>query len=102
MAQAALSSNGAAAASSSYAKRHPLDLGRVRIISLITVLISTELSCALRTLMHETGYSVRATGTEVALISWCLDPATEFDRMAQAYFGLSPRRSGFGRCARSP
>jgi hypothetical protein len=65
------------------------------------VLISTEFSCASSTLMHETGYGPgdRLGGRFHFLV---FDPGTEFDRTAQAYFGLSPRRDGFGRHARSP
>ena len=59
------------------------------------VLISTEFSCALRTLMDETEYGSgdRHGGRSHFLV---FDTGTEFDRTAQAYFGLSPRRSGFG------
>ena len=65
------------------------------------VLISTEFSCASRTLMHETGYGPddRLGGRFHFLV---FDPGTEFDRTAQAYFGLSPRRDGFDGHARSP
>jgi hypothetical protein len=67
----------------------------------MAMLISTEFSCASRTLMHETGYGPddRLGGRFHFLV---FDPGTEFDRTAQAYFGLSPRRDGFGRHARSP
>jgi hypothetical protein len=65
------------------------------------VLISTEFSCASRTLMHETGYSF-CRPAQRSLHFLVIDPGTEFDRTAQAYFGLSPRRDGFGRHARSP
>ena len=68
---------------------------------ILKLLISTEFSCASRTLMHETGYGLgdRLGGRFHFLV---FDPGTEFDRTAQAYFGLSPRRDGFGRHARSP
>jgi hypothetical protein len=49
--------------------------------------------------MHETGM-VRATGCRFHFLVF--DPGTEFDRTARAYFGLTPRRDGFGRHARSP
>jgi hypothetical protein len=67
----------------------------------VMLLISTEFSCASRTLMHETGYGPGdRLGDRFHFLVF--DPGTEFDRTAQAYFGLSPRRDGFGRHARSP
>jgi hypothetical protein len=44
---------------------------------------------------------VPVAGAEVVLLL-VFYPGIEFDRTAQAYFGLSPRRSGFGLSARSP
>jgi len=43
-----------------------------------------------RTLMDETGYLCRGP-VERSLTPWGFEPEDEFDRMAQAYFGLSPR-----------
>ena len=75
--------------------------GIVEALDEVEVLISTEFSCASRTLMHETEYGSggRHGGRSHFLV---FDPGTEFDRTAQAYFGLSPRRGGFGRHARCP